>query len=268
MDAAVEVGRAALVVAYDGSGFHGFAENPGVRTVMGELRAAVERIVGRTVVLTGAGRTDAGVHAWGQVVSGDLPAAIDLADLAHRLNRICGPQIAVRAARWEAPDFDARFSAVWRHYRYTVVNTPFPHPLRAATAWHVPQPLALPAMRLACDALIGEHDFSSFCRAPKPRAGDPSPSLVRRVAFARWSDRRDCAEDEGLITFEIRANAFCHQMVRSIVGTLVDVGIGRIRAGEVRSILLRRDRAAAGQVAPPHGLCLSMVGYGGNEATG
>ncbi len=260
MDAPADTARVALVVAYDGAGFHGFAENVGVRTVMGELRAAIERVTGNPVELTGAGRTDAGVHGWGQVVSGDLPATVDLENLVHRLNRMCGPEIAVRSARWAAADFDARFSAVWRHYRYTVVNTPYAHPLRAATAWHVPQPLNLRAMQLGCDALIGEHDFSSFCRAPKVRDGDPTPSLVRRVQLARWTALRGDDED-GVLLFEIRANAFCHQMVRSIVGTLVDAGLGRIRAGEMRSIMLRRDRAAAGQVAPPHGLCLWEVGY-------
>jgi len=249
-------------VAYDGSGFHGFAENSGstLPTVMGVLRQTIERVVGTEVALVGAGRTDAGVHAWGQVVSGDVPATTDLANLAHRINRMCGPAIAVRAAEWsEDPDFSARFSATWRHYRYTVLDAPVGVPLLAATAWHVPQPLNLWAMQLACDPLIGEHDFSSFCRRPKVTDDHPAPSLVRRVMQATWTT---VDSDVGkLLRFEIRANAFCHQMVRAIVGTLVDVGAGALRAGDVGTILRARDRAKAGQVAPPHALCLWDVGY-------
>ena len=253
--------RARLVLAYDGSGFSGFAESGGgVTTVMGVLRQTIARIVGADVALAGAGRTDAGVHAWGQVVSGDLPAATDLAHLAHRINRMCAPGIVVRTAEWAAdPGFHARFSARWRHYRYTVLNQPSAVPVLAGTAWHVAQPLDLWAMQLGCDPLIGEHDFASFCRKPKVAADQPQPGLTRRVLHAAWSE---ADSDFGpLLRFEIRANAFCHQMVRSIVGTLVDVGARSLHAGDVRGILLARDRARAGQVAPPHGLCLWDVGY-------
>jgi tRNA pseudouridine38-40 synthase len=259
--------QARLTVAYDGREFHGFAANPGVRTVMGDLSAAVATVVRRPVDLTGAGRTDAGVHAWGQVVSGDLPDGVDLGDLVRRLNKLCAPAIAVRDAAWVDDDFDARFSATYRHYRYEVWNAPTPNPLLAGRAWFVAQPLARWAMTAACDPLIGEHDFASFCRRPKvsraserggPRAeGEPEPSLVRRVLSARWSELDDPAH----LRFEIRATAFCHQMVRSIVGTRVDVGLGKASPGDVRGILVARDREAAGQVAPPYGLVLWEVGY-------
>jgi tRNA pseudouridine38-40 synthase len=246
--------RVRLVVAYDGSPFRGFAPNPGVRTVLGDLSEATATVVRRPVELTGAGRTDAGVHAWGQVVSGDIPAETDLADLARRLNKLCAPAISVRDAAWVGDDFDARFSATWRHYRYDVWNSLAPNPLLAGRAWFVPQPLEVWAMQAACDPLIGEHDFASFCRRPK---GDEEVSLVRRVLSARWS----ALEDPHHLRFEIRANAFCHQMVRSIVGTLVDVGMGKASPGDVRGILVARDREAAGQVAPPYGLVLWEVGY-------
>ncbi len=256
----VRLRRARLLVAYDGSNFHGFAEATDQRTVMSVLRAALERVVQAATEPVGAGRTDAGVHAWGQVVSVDLPERTDLARLAHRLTRMCGPEIVVRSAHWCAdPDFSARFSASYRHYRYDVLNSSAPVPALAGTAWHVATPLELWAMQLACDPIIGEHDFDSFCRAPKMRGDQPAPSLRRRVILAEW---RDVDSDYGpLLRFEIRANAFCHQMVRSLVGTMVDVGAGKIHAGEMRSILLRRERAAAGQVAPPHGLSLWEVGY-------
>jgi tRNA pseudouridine38-40 synthase len=256
--------RARLTVAYDGTSFHGFAENDGVRTVMGELRDAVEKFVRQPVELVGAGRTDAGVHGWGQVVSCDLPDDIDLRALVRRVNRMCSPAVVVRAAVWaESSDFNARFNATWRHYRYDIWNAPQPNPFLASTSWHVAQPLSLPVLRLACDPLIGEHEFSSFCRRPKSGAGEPLPSMTRRVMLARWSS---VATDHGagLLRFEIRANAFCHQMVRSIVGTLVDAGAGRLRPGDIGGILSAKDRQAAGQVAPPHGLCLWEVGYDGD----
>jgi tRNA pseudouridine38-40 synthase len=249
--------RARLTVAYDGSGFHGFAPNPGVRTVLGELTDAITTVVRQPVELTGAGRTDAGVHAWGQVVSGDLPGDIDLDDLGRRLNKLCAPAIAVRDLAWVEDGFDARFSASWRHYRYDVWNGATPNPLLGGRAWWVPQPLARWALQAACDPLIGEHDFSSFCRRPKTADGEPEPSLVRRVLSARWSQ----LEEPDHLRFEIRATAFCHQMVRAIVGTLVDVGMGKASPGDIRGILVRRDREAAGQVAPPYGLVLWEVGY-------
>lgn len=254
--------RARLVVAYDGTDYSGFAESGGgVVTVMGVLRQAIERVVGRETGLVGAGRTDAGVHGWGQVVSGDLPASTDLDNLAHRLNRMCGPTVSVRSAEWaEDPGFHARYSATWRRYRYTVLNQPTVVPLLARTTWHVAKPLNLWAMQLGCDPLIGEHDFSSFCRRPKAVADQPAPSSVRRVLDATWTTvDSDFGE---LLRFEIRANAFCQQMVRSIVGTLVDVGEGTLHAGEITGILRAKDRARAGEVAPPHGLCLWDVGYG------
>jgi len=253
--------RARLTVAYDGTSFHGFAENDGVRTVMGELRDAVERVVRQPVELVGAGRTDAGVHGWGQVVSCDLPEDTDLDGLARRINRMCGPQVVALSAVWaEAPDFSARFSAKWRHYRYDVWNAPEPNAFLAATSWQIPIPLSLHTLRLACDPLIGEHDFSSFCRRPKVVEGQREPSMKRYVMLARWTEV-STDYGPGLLRFEIRANAFCHQMVRAIVGTMVDAGCGRIHAGDMRGILLAKDRQVAGQVAPAHGLCLWEVGY-------
>jgi tRNA pseudouridine38-40 synthase len=252
--------RAKLTIAYDGTAFHGFAENDGVRTVMGELRDALERVVRQPVDLVGAGRTDAGVHGWGQVVSGDLPDDTDLSALVRRINRMCGPAIAAREAAWADPEFSARFSARWRHYRYDIWNAAQPNPFVAATSWHVPHLLSLPALHLSCDPLIGEHDFSSFCRRAKVAEGQPESSMTRRVMMARWTEVPS-DHGSGLLRFEIRANAFCHQMVRSIVGTMVDAGSGKLHAGEIRGILLAKDRQAAGQVAPPHGLCLWEVGY-------
>ncbi|HEY6531461.1 MAG TPA: tRNA pseudouridine(38-40) synthase TruA, partial [Acidimicrobiales bacterium] len=246
--------RIRMVMAYDGSRFRGMAENDGVPTVVGVVRDVLERALGHGVELAMAGRTDAGVHAWGQVVSFD--AVADKADperLARAVNGQCAPAVVVREATFAAADFDARFSARSRRYRYTVLNRVVPDPFLAATTWWVPQELQLNALRLGCDALLGSHDFSSFCRRPR-REGDVS--LVRRVLDARWVDL-----DDGVLRFDIEATAFCHQMVRSITGTLVDMGRGRRRAGEMAGILRARDRSAAGTIAPPHGLCLWDVVY-------
>ena len=245
-----------MTVAYDGARFRGFALNPGVPTVAGALSSALERVLRCPVQLMGAGRTDAGVHAWGQVVSFDAPTGVDLARVQRSVNALCGPAVVVRAAEVVADDFDARFSARWRRYRYTILNREAPDPFLARTCWHVPAPLALASMRLAVDPLIGEHDFTTFCRRPRPGDGGPPPSLVRHVLDAGWD-----VTGEGVLCFEIRANAFCHQMVRSIVGLMIDVGRQRRRAGEVRGLLAARDRGGVTTVAPPHGLCLWEVGY-------
>lgn len=251
--------RARFVVAYDGAPYHGFALSAGVPTVAGALGDALRQITGHDIVLTGAGRTDAGVHGWGQVISFDLPAHHDLVRIATSLNSMLEPSIVIRSTEWVDTTFDARFSALWRHYRYKVLNTHVGNPFLAATTWHVTTPLDLRAMQLASDAFIGEHDFSAFCRRPKqsgPNRDAPEPSMKRRVISARWSDAGD-----GVLHFEIRANAFCQQMVRSIVGTLVEVGMHRRKAGEMAGILRANSRAMAGRIAPPQGLCLMEVGY-------
>ena len=263
----VALRRARFVVAYHGAGFHGFAPNPNVATVVGVLTDAIGRVARYAVELVGAGRTDAGVHAWGQVISCDLPADTDLADLVRHVNRMCAPRVVLRDADWAADQFSARFDATWRHYRYTVFNSAVPHPFLGLTSWHVPRPLSLPTMQLACDPLIGEHDFATFCRKPEVSAGQAERSLRRRVVQARWTDvshQNDMSPGDGrLLRFDIRANAFCHQMVRSIVGTLVDVGRGHMHAGEVRALMLSRDRQLAPALAPAHGLTLWEVGYSG-----
>ena len=242
--------RVRLTVAYDGSGFHGFATQPRVPTVAGALGDAIATVTRTRVDLTCAGRTDAGVHARGQVLHFDVPEGTDVAALQRALNKLLRPRIAIRAAEVVDATFDARHSATGRRYRYTVLNAPVHDPLLATTAWHVPEPLDLRAMQLGCDPLYGEHDFASFCRKAEGK------STVRRVHEAAWRDLGG-----GILRFEIAANAFCHQMVRSVVGTLVDVGLGRKKAGEMSWILRTADRANAGQVAPPHGLVLWEVTY-------
>ena len=243
--------RVRLTVAYHGAGFRGMAAQPGQRTVAGVLGAAIEKVVRSPVTLAVAGRTDAGVHAWGQVVAFDVPeGTVDAADLAARLNKMLSPEIVVREAAVAAAGFDPRRQATGRRYRYTVLHRRLPDPWLAPTVWWVPAPLDLRTMRAGCAPLLGEHDFSAFCR----RQGDSS--LVRLVREADWLDAGD-----GLLRFEIEASSFCQQMVRSVVGTLVDAGRGRRTATDVAIALRSKDRARAGPVAPPQGLCLVDVTY-------
>jgi len=275
-------------VAYDGSGFHGFAAQGRLPTVAGALSEALSRLARTPVTLTCAGRTDAGVHALDQVVHFDVPAerseSLDPAALVKSCNGQVGPSIVVREAGVAPEGFDARHSATARRYRYLVVNAPVADPLLAGLTWHVPDTLDIRAMAAAADALLGEHDFRAFCRrVPGTTPNDPIP---RRVLDARWtkldgrptSARTAGTSDIGaasgattgaalgpavgdLLAFEIEANAFCHQMVRSLVGTLVDVGAGKKRPSDMLPILRSADRSKASQPAPPQGLTLVAVRY-------
>ena len=262
-----DTGRARFVVSYRGSAFHGAARTPGVRTVVGDIAAAIARVVGHEPALTLAGRTDAGVHALGQVISLDLPRSIDLPDLARRVNRMCAPDLALRDPEWVDTTFDARFSATARTYRYHLWNDPAPNPLLHQLAWHVPATLDVAVMAAAGRALLGEHDFSSFCRRPDSRGEGAEPaSMVRRVTVLDVSTADpDGTGRDALVTIRITGTAFCHQMVRSIVGTLVDIGRGRLAADAIPGILAARDRSAAAQVAPPDGLVLWSVDYTGRR---
>ena len=243
-----------MVVAYDGTDFSGFAVqrgNPGVRTVGGVLGQALGKVLRHEVELTCAGRTDAGVHAWGQVVSFPSEPGLDEWRLQSAVNSMLGPEVVVRSCEMVPPDFDARRGARWRRYRYTILNRPVPDPFRDRFVWQIGEPLDLRALRLAADPFVGEHDFGAFCRK-----GPEGSSLTRRVFESRWID-----EGDGVLRYEVCANAFCWQMVRAIVGTLVEVGMGRRRPGEMMAVLRSGDRNTAGQLAPARGLCLWEVGY-------
>ncbi len=240
-----------LALAYDGTGFRGFAAQSDQRTVVSVLGKALEKVLRHPVTLTCAGRTDAGVHARAQVVTFEAEPGLDPWHLARALNAMLGPEVVVTEAELVAAGFDARASARWRRYRYTVVNRPIPDPFLARYAWWVPEPLELSALRLGADPFVGEHDFAAFCRK-----GPPGSVSIRQVFESRWYD-----DGDGILRYEIRANAFCWQMVRSIVGTLVDVGGGRKRPGEIMEIFRSGDRQRANRLAPAHGLCLWEVGY-------
>jgi tRNA pseudouridine38-40 synthase len=266
-----------LLLAYDGAAFRGFADQPEVPTVAGALRQALARTarLAEAPVVTCAGRTDAGVHARGQVVHVDLPPLpYDGVGLARALNRQLAPAVVVRRADAVGPDFDARRSATGRAYRYLVWNAPAPDPLLAPMAWHVRDPLDLGSMRTASDVLLGTHDFRSFCR--RPVGSDAGQPLVRRVTTARWSvdrgpealDAAGGSEEPRLLRFEIAAASFCHQMVRSLVGSLVEVGRGRENAAGLMERLRAASRRRMPDPAPAHGLCLVSVAYGPGDRDG
>ena len=241
-------------VAYNGSGFHGFAPNNDVPTITGAIEDALAVIFGEPVPIMGAGRTDKGVHARGQVISFDVPEMIrqnrvESSKLERSINGLCGPNIVVRDIERVPEDFHARFSAKWRRYRYQIVNSRQPDPLRLHSSWHVWEPLDLEAMRVAAQHLVGEHDFSSFCRRPKVDDDAHAKLMVRTVLSTEWVDAGD-----DLLEFWIQATAFCHQMVRSIVGTLVNVGAGDFAPDDIPAMVRAKNRKQAGDVAPPHGL--------------
>lgn len=263
-----------MVVAYDGAPFHGFALQREVPTVAGALVEAIQRSLqlAEPPQLTCAGRTDAGVHAIGQVISLDLPdplpayrgAERTAASLVDSLNRQLAPTVVVREAAPAEADFDARFSATWRRYRYLIWNAPKADPLLEPVAWHVPSQLDHLAMLAATDCFVGPHDFRAFCRRPPgSSAADPLERTVTSTSLRVVEDAHVADLGEGtLYRFEIQANAFCHQMVRSIVAQVVDVGLGRSTPADAVALLRSGSRQGAAQPAPSHGLCFLGVGYG------
>lgn len=275
------VERVRLLVAYDGAPFAGVAPNSGVRTVVGDLSAHLaRRFAGHSswrAAPVVAGRTDRGVHAWGQVMHVDLPRdAGSLRSLLSSLNATLGPDVVVRAVQRVDSSFDARFSATFRRYRYRVAVDP-PPPWTARHVWWPGRPLDAEAMNATAAAVVGTHDFASFCRRPKEAPGRTARSLVRTVTEAVWTHAAPGAVEGGVgergattaggsdafevLDFFITGLAFCHQMVRSIVGLCVAAGSGAHNPDDTGAVLAARNRNAVRLVAPPRGLTLMAVGY-------
>jgi tRNA pseudouridine38-40 synthase len=248
--------RLKIGVAYDGTAFSGWAQQPGLRTVAGVLAEALGRALrlAQPPRLTAAGRTDAGVHARGQVAHADVAAGAwrDGGPSApRRLASALPPDVRVRSLELAPDGFDARFSALWRRYSYRVCDDPTAaDPLRRNdTLWH-PRPLNLDAMNAAAAALLGEHDFAAFCRR---REG---ATTVRTLRELEW--RRD---DSGVAVARVVADAFCHSMVRALMGAMFPVGEGTREPGWPAAVLAAAVRDPAVRVAPPHPLCLEEVRY-------
>lgn len=239
------------ILEYDGTEYCGFQKQPSVRTVQGELeRALAELFREKAAKVIGAGRTDAGVHATGQVVNFAAPERFPTDRVCPALNGLLPASIRVKSAEEVPETFHARYSAKARTYVYVVLNRAAPSALLGRYTWHVTQPLDLQAMEAAAAELVGTRDFASF--GVPERAG---ASTVRRILDFRTGRRKDA------VFFTIRANSFLRGMVRAMVGVLVEVGQGKHRPAEIAEILSARDRRAAGVSAPPQGLCLTRVEY-------
>ncbi|MBB5912823.1 tRNA pseudouridine38-40 synthase [Nocardia transvalensis] len=241
--------RARIDVAYDGTDFTGWARQPGLRTVQGVLEESLSKVLREPIQLTVAGRTDAGVHAEGQVAHFDTTAEIDAPKLIHRLARFLPKDVRVKEIRLAPPEFDARFSAIRRHYVYRLTTAPYgADPLSARSV--VPcREVDLEAMRAASRELLGLHDFAAFCRR---REG---ATTIRELQRFDW-------ERQGvLLTAHVSADAFCWSMVRSLVGAVLAVGEGRRTPEWVAGLLSERERSSSVTVAPAHGLSLVAVDY-------
>ena len=239
-----------LTIEYDGTDYHGWQIQPGMRTIQGVLEEAVARIIGKLVHVTGAGRTDAGVHAIGQVASFRADFRHPPDTLRRALTSLLPPDIVVIRVE-EMPDgFDAQRFACWKRYRYTLLTRPYPSALERRYTLFVPRQLKIDSMAEAASVLIGEHDFTSF-----QAAGSSADHPVRRIFSAEFR------HEEHRLYFEITADGFLRHMIRIIIGTLLDVGRGNLTPEDLKAILEAKNRKQASKTLSPHALCLLEVGY-------
>lgn len=245
--------RFRMTVEYDGTGYVGWQRQDNGHSVQGGLEAAVKGVSGEVVTIRGAGRTDSGVHALGQVVHLDLQRDWSPFTLLNAINahlRMAGEGISVVAVKKVSDDFDARFSAVKRHYVYRILNRRAHPALAAMRVWWVPRPLDHEAMHIAAQRLVGHHDFTTF-RSVQCQANSPVRTL----------DRLDVTRDGDIIEIHASAQSFLHNQIRSFAGTLKLAGEGKMTADDVSAALEARDRSACGPVAPPEGLYFRKVDY-------
>jgi tRNA pseudouridine38-40 synthase len=241
-----------LIVEYDGSGFHGWQKQPGLRTVQSELEQTLSIVCRQSVgPLHAAGRTDAGVHARGQVVSFSLPEPPDLWRLAQGVSHLMKGELSVLSAEIVHDSFHPGIDSTHKQYSYRILNRPAPAVLDTGRVWHISRPLNLDAMRTCATSLVGEHDFSSFrdseCCAKSP---------VKTIYLSQLE-----SYEGGLIVYRVIGSGFLKQMVRNIVGSLVDVGRGRLKVSSFAELLSTRDRRSAGVTAPSFALSMDWVSY-------
>lgn len=248
--------RYRATIAYDGTEFHGFQRQAKGRTVQGELERALGEVAQPGATVLGAGRTDSGVHAAGQVIGFEADWRHGPEDLRRALNAHLPPDLVVLMMSEAPAEFHPRRSARGRRYRYTIYQSPQRHPLIDRYAWQVWPPLSMAALNQASARLIGQHDFAAFGTAP-----DEGGHTRRRVARSEWNTETPDEPEVTLLRFHIEADAFLFRMVRSLVGTLKSVGLGSLRPDEFEAVLNSRDRARSGPAAPAQGLCLMEVTY-------
>ncbi len=246
-----------LTLQYDGTNYVGWQRQGSGTSIQGLLEEALAPMARGRVTVHGAGRTDAGVHALGQVATVSFAGSLDPATLGRALNAVLPADVRVLSIEDVEPDFHARFSATGKSYEYRIVNAPFVSPFLCRYVWHIGHPLDLGAMRAASHPLVGTHDFAAF-----QGAGSIVSSSERTIRRLEWTDGG--GYDLPLV-MHIEADGFLRHMVRTIVGTRVEVGVGRWPASQVERILASRDRSQAGSTAPPHGLFLVGVDYRGIE---
>jgi tRNA pseudouridine38-40 synthase len=244
-------------IEYDGTDYHGFQRQPERHgaTVQGTLEAAIARISGEALAVNGAGRTDAGVHASGQVINFKTQSHLTIEVWQRALNAILPATVVVRWARKAPERFHARFSASSRSYRYTIWNESAPTALMARYTYHCPRELDADLMQVACQSLLGRRDFGAFGHSPDDTRRPGPHSCVRTMLAAR------CERQDALIYCDFTADAFLTGMVRRMVGTLLLVGQKRLCLDDFASIVQRAEKTHPGSVAPPHGLCLVGVDY-------
>lgn len=240
-----------LTIEYDGTNYQGWQVQPKGPTIQGVLEETIKKITDEEIRLICSGRTDAGVHAFGQVAHFKTNSKIDVHSMKRALNSLLPKDVVIRRMEEVAGGFHARKDCRSKVYEYRILNRNLRSAFHHHYTWHIPQILNLQKMKEATQYLIGEHDFSSF-----RSVGTPTRTATRKVIRAEWK-----REKEGLLRFEIEATGFLKQMVRAIVGTLVEVGRGRINPQEFRKILESKDRKKAGPTAPAHGLFLKEVKY-------
>jgi tRNA pseudouridine38-40 synthase len=248
-----------IALAYDGTRFVGWQRQAHGESIQGLLEDALAQIEGSPVTVHGAGRTDAGVHALGQVASAALTSFHDTATLRRALNARLPPEIRVTALEDAPPGFHARFGATSKTYRYLIRQTPVADPFDRAYTWHVPDALNLGAMQEAAALLVGTHDFRAF-----QSTGTEVATTVRTLSRSHITTdvpALNGASATGLLAYEVTGDGFLRHMVRAIVGTLVDIGRGRREAAVMAALLAGATRAEAGRTAPPHGLFLVSVEY-------
>jgi tRNA pseudouridine38-40 synthase len=240
-----------LLIEYDGTKYQGWQVQPKGLTIQGVLEEKIRLLTGEPIRLFGSGRTDSGVHALGQVAHFKTKSPMDILLMQRALNSLLPPDIVIQKIEEVHEGFHARKHSKSKVYEYRILNRHLRSAFQQGYVWHISQKLDLEAMRRAGRFLIGEHDFSSF-----QSTGSPTRTTIRKVMRAEWKK-----ELKGLIRFEIEANGFLKQMVRSIVGTLVEVGKGKINSEEFKKILDSKDRKKAGPTAPAQGLFLKEVKY-------